>query len=504
MSQEIKSLNEIIEIFNRRKFMVIIPAAIILCVSIIVAYALPKIYSATSVILIESQEIPKEYVSANVTTFADQRLQTINQRITSATNLIDIIKRFKLYLEMSSDKSIDEIIEKMRKDINFKTIGADVVDPRTGRPAQATIAFSVSYQGKNPNTVQAVANELASLYLEENLKVRSKQSEETYKFLDEEMKRVQAELSGLEKKIAEYKENNIDSLPELMQANVQGMEMAERDIAAINNSLSSLYERESNLQLQLAGMRSESKNRTIETLKDLRMKLADLKSKYSDEHPDVRNTLEEIKVLEANAPSNGSFIDDRSNNPAYIALSSQVAGIRSEIGSAKKRLGELNVKREDYQARMEASPKVEEGYKGLIVQRNNSQQKYDELNKKAMDAKVAHSLEKEQLGERFSVIDAARLPEKPSSPKKPLIMLIGLIAGIGIGVLFAAVSEGMDNSVRSPEAVQAATGFQVLTIIPSILTEDDIYRKMRLKRIIMLGIVVFACVFFVILFVLAN
>lgn len=504
MSQEIKSLTEIIEIFNRRKLIVIVPAAIIFCISILVSYILPKIYSATSVILIESQEIPKEYVATNVTTFADQRLQTINQRIMSATNIIEIIKRFKLYEELSSENTIDEIIEKMRKDIDFKTIGADVVDPRTGRPAQATIAFSVSYKGKNPNTVQAVANELASLYLEENLKVRSKQSEETYKFLDEEMKRVQSELSGLEKKIAEYKESNIDSLPELMQANVQGLEMTERDIATINNSLSSLYERESNLQLQLAGMRSESKNRTIETLKDMRMRLADLRSKYSEEHPDVKKTLEEIKVLESNSPSNGSFIDDRSNNPAYIGLSSQIAGIRSEIGSAKKRLQELNAKRDDYQARMEASPKVEEGYKGLIVQRNNLQQKYDDLNKKAMDAKVAHSLEKEQLGEKFSVVDAARLPEKPSSPKKPLIMLIGLVVGIGVGVLLAAVSEGMDNSLRSPESVKAATGLSVLTIIPSILTEDDIYRKVRLKRIIVLGIAVLVCLFCVVLVIVSN
>lgn len=504
MSQEIKSLSEVIEIFNRRKISVIIPAAVIFCLSVLVAFVLPKIYSATSVILIESQEIPKEYVAANVTTFADQRLQTINQRIMSATNLIEVIKKFKLYEALSTEKTIDEIIEKMRKDIDFKTIGADVVDPRTGRPGQATIAFSVSYKGMNPVTVQSVANELASLYLEENLKVRSKQSEETFKFLEDEMKRVQSELGGLESKIADYKQLNIQSLPELMQANAQGIEMVERDIAAVNNNLSALYDRESNLQQLLVGMRSESKNRTIETLKDLRIRLADLRSKYSSEHPDVRKTLEEIKVLESQIPSNSSVIDDRTNNPAYVNLYSQIAGVRSEIVSSKKRLEELQAKRDEYQARLEASPKVEEGYKGLIVQRNNLQQKYDDLNKKAMDAKVAHSLEKEQLGERFSIVDAARLPEKPSSPKKALIMLIGLIAGIGAGVFFAAVQEGLDNSVRSAEAVQAATGLPVLAVIPAILTIDDILKISRIRRIVLLGVVVFFCLFCVALFIIAN
>ncbi|MEM2983404.1 MAG: Wzz/FepE/Etk N-terminal domain-containing protein, partial [Candidatus Bathyarchaeia archaeon] len=206
MEQETKTIQDFKEILKRRKWSFILPLLIVFIIGTIVAFALPPIYRSTATILIEEQEIPREYVMSTVTSYAEQRLQSINQRIMSSSRLLEIINRFNLYADLRKKWVIEEIIEKMREDIKFQTISADVVDRRTGRPTAATIAFTVSYEGKNPALVQQVANVLASLYLEENMRTREEQTVGATRFLEEELKEVQAKLANLDARIAQYKQ----------------------------------------------------------------------------------------------------------------------------------------------------------------------------------------------------------------------------------------------------------------------------------------------------------
>jgi len=482
MEPDVKTVADVFEIVGRRKRSILLPAAVIFLIAAAVAFLVPKKYQSTTTILIEEQEVPREYVSANITTFADQRLQTINQRIMSTTRLLELIGRFGLYAEMKDRVPVDEIVTEMRKDIRFNTISADVIDPRTGRPAQATIAFAITYEGKNPETVQRVANELASLYLQENLKTREKQSRETSKFMEEEMKAVQAQLTELDAKIASYKEKNISSLPELSQVNLQALDQVERDLTRMNDQLRTLRERQGYLQEQLASIPPDLAHQEKESLKELRVRLVELQTQFSDLHPDVINTKAAIRELEERLAKSGAAVGGtKPDNPAYINLASQLAGTQSEIASVTRQIAGLKGKREDFRKRIEASPRVEEGYRTLLLERNNLQGKYDELTRKAMDARVAHGLEEEQLGERFSIVDAARLPEKPSSPNIPAILLIGLILGMGGGVGLAAVRESTDQTVRTAEMLQKATAVPVLSSIPEILTAAD-RRRSRAKR----------------------
>ena len=488
MESEVKTISDILQIVRRRRWEIAVPALGVFLIAAAVAFSLPKLYRSTSTILIEAQEIPREYVAANVTSYADQRLQSINQRIMGTTRLLEIINRFNLYADLKSSKAIEDIVAKMRKDIKFATISADVVDPRTGRPAQATIAFSVSYQSENPTLVHQVANELTSIYLEENLKSREKQSLETSRFMEDEMKAGQAKLAQVEAKIAAYKEKHITSLPELSQVNLQGLDMVERDINSLKDQLRTLNEREGYLQTQLISIPTDTVSQEKATLKELRTLLVDLKSRFSDEYPDVIKTKAAIADLEKHLNLQRATPEGVPENPAYVTLSSQLAGTRSEIESAKRQLIDLNKKRDSYRARIEATPRVEEGYKSLAVERNNLQAKYDDLTKKSMDANVAHGLEKGQLGERFSVVDAARLPEKPVSPNIPAILLIGVILGCGSGVGLAAVKESGDRSVRSAEELARATSFPVLAAIGEIVTRRDLGRRKVRRKMLAAGL----------------
>lgn len=486
MEEQVKSLGDVIAIVKRRRWYLVLPAVLIFSVAALAATLLPRTYKSTSTILIEEQEIPKEYVTTTVTSYVEQRLQTINQRVMSSTKLLEIINRFNLYAELKDKKSVDEIVQKMRKDIKMDTISADVVDPRTGRPTAATLAFSLSYQGERPETVQQIATVLASLYLEENLKVREQQTQGTSKFLDDEMGMIKASLAAVESKITAFKQRNIDSLPELAQVNLQGLDRVESDINQLNLQLRTLKEKEEYLSTQLASITPDTVDQDKTRLKELRVQLGNLRSRVSEEYPDVAKTKAEIAALEKRLKHGGSRAETP-DNPVYITLSAQLASARSEIESVRRQIAQFHRNREGYRRRIESSPRVEEGYKTLMVERNNLQAKYDDLSKKFMESKVAGGLEKQQMGERFTIIDAARLPEKPVSPNVPAIILIGLILGIGAGVGAAALREFGDKAVYSPELLTRATGLPVLASIPLIVSQQEVGTVDNRKRMMVLG-----------------
>jgi polysaccharide biosynthesis transport protein len=492
MEQDVKTLGDVIAIVKRRKNYLIWPALGVFALAVIIAFAWPPTYRTTSTILIEEQEIPREYVMTTVSSYAEQRLQTINQRIMSSTRLTEIINRFNLYADLRERWTMEEVIDKMRKkDIKFDLINADVIDRRTGRPTAATIAFTLAYEGRNPAVVQQVANVLASLYLEENLRVREQQTEGAAKFMEDERKIVEEQLAVIDQQISAFKQKNVNTLPEFSQYNLQGIDRIERDIDQLNDQIKTLREKENYLQSQLASVPIDSSNPDKDRLRELRVKLVNLQSRFTDEYPDVIKTKAEIADLEKKLKATGQTpIDNKPDNPAYVTLSAQLASTRSEIESVKRQISSAQAKRNDYHRRIALSPKVEEGYRVLMTQRNNLQAKYDDLTKKYMESKVASGLEKGQMGERFTLIDAARLPEKPVFPNIPAILLIGVVLGIGAGVGSAALKEFSDQSVRTAGALSSALGLPVLAVIPDIVSAEEAAQDTRQRKEILIGVAV--------------
>jgi polysaccharide chain length determinant protein (PEP-CTERM system associated) len=483
MDEGLMTIDDYLEIVKRRKWNLILPAVVVFVLSALVALLLPSVYKSTATILIEEQEIPADFVKAAVTSYAEQRMQSINQRIMSSNRLLEIINRFNLYQDLRDKWTTDEIVSKMRQDVKLETINAEVMDRHSGRPAEATIAFSLSYEGKeSPEKIQQVANILTSLFLEENLRVRVQQTQETSKFLEEEMNKVKAALGGLDARIAAFKEKNINTLPEMLQVNIQGLDNIERRIETLQEQLRSQKEREGYLESQLANVSPGSEDQ--QRLDALKVELVKLKARFSDEYPDVIKTKAEIERLEqqpANAKTDLQGKGKLPENPAYITLASQLSSTRAEIVSIQKQIEGLQKNEDKYRQQIETTPKVEETYRALMTERNNTQAKYDELMQKVMEARVSQGLEKEQKGERFTLIDPARLPEKPFKPNRLAIMLIGMVLGVGAGVGLAALGEFSDTSVRSSLQLVKSTSFPVLAAIPPIITTTDLTRLRHKK-----------------------
>lgn len=492
MEPRAMTMNDMFGVMKRRKWSLILPMLIVFTVAGIVSLVLPSIYKSTATILIEEQDVPADFVMATVTSFAEQRLQSIHQRIVSYSRLLDIINRFNLYPDLKGRWTSEQIVEKMREDILLEPISTEVTDRRTGRPSTATIAFTLSYQGKNPGTVQQVANVITSLFLEENLRSREKQATETSDFIEKEMERVKTQLSELEARMAAFKTAHMNELPELLQVNMQSLNNIESAIQRLNEQLRSLKEREGYLQTQLASIPLGSEEGGDRArLAELKVQLVHLRTRFSDQYPDVIRTRAEIAELEkrlndeSGKTRNPDSSSDHPDNPTYITLAAQLSSTQADIDSVKRQIREANQAWDMYQRRIARTPKVEEEYKAILIERDNTQAKYNDLMQKHMEAKMAQGLEKDQKGERFTLSEPARLPETPDKPNRLAIALIGVILGIGAGVGWASLREFTDHSVRNSEILTQETSFPVLGSIPIIQTAEDLERKKR-KRITIL------------------
>ena len=299
-----------ITILKIRKKYFIIPALSVLVVAILVARLLPSIYESSSTILIEEQQIPQEFVRSTVTGFADQRIQSLTQQILSRVKLWEIIQQFNLYPDLREKLTREEITEKMRDDIKLETISAEVADKKGGRrPTQTTavtIAFSIAYRGKNPDMVQKVSGTLASLYLEQNLKTREAQAQSTTQFLEAELKQLQERIKGLGEKITAFKGQHEGLLPEQQEFNRQQAARLEMDIKQLDATIRSAEDRKIYIEGQLAtvkpdtpliGATGERVMAPADRLKALEVAMADLQSKFSDDHPEVRKVRREIAEL---------------------------------------------------------------------------------------------------------------------------------------------------------------------------------------------------------------
>jgi uncharacterized protein involved in exopolysaccharide biosynthesis len=404
----------------------------------------------------------------------------------------------------------------------------------------------VGFEGDDPVLVQKVANELTTLYLNENLKTRTEKAEETYVFLTEEASRLGEEISRLEAELANFKEQHVNELPELRDLNTQSMQRAEREIDNIDTQLSGLEERKIYLQGQLAlldpyagsgdilspaarldALRTEyirlasryspdhpdvtsikreiaaleQETGYVESADDKRARLRVLEQEhtvtqknYTAEHPDVKRLQREIAALEEDlrnpppAPARASTVTG-ADNPAYVNLQSQYEAANTGIRSLREQRTRLMSKMEEYERRLLMTPKVEQEYRAIVRDLTNTTERYQNIKAKQMTAEVAQELEKERKGEKFTLIDPAILPEEPISPNRPAIIFLSLVLALGAGVGSAAIAESMDKAVRGTKGLVSVLQMAPLAVIPYLATEADTRRERTRKRVILASVV---------------
>jgi len=537
-------LQDIKGILRRQKTLFLVTFLAIFFLSVIVAFILPPVYRSQSTILIEEQQIPQEFAQTTITSYVEERLQVITQQIMSRPRLLEIINQFNLYPEMRDRFTTEEIVQKLRDAINFEMINTEVMDRRTGRPTTATIAFTLAYEGENPSTVQKVANRLASLYLEANLKTREQRASNITTFLERELKNLKTQIDEKESKISQFKQIHGQELPEYRTINMQALSRLNQQLDQAAMQIRSQQERKIYLEGQLANVdplmpvvteEGKTMMNPRERLKYLRLQLISLQSQLSDKHPDVKRMKGEIAELEAKVGDTNDSLgkikqlkdsegrlailkgklgprhpdviklekevkllktqveslksqtaantisENNPENPAYISLKTQIASAEMEIRSLNQGKRQLEEKINRYQQLIDNTPLVEKEYNDLVRDQQADQLKYQEIMNKLMDAKVSQGMEESQQAERFTIIDPALSPERPAKPNRLAIVLIGFVLALGCGVGLAAVRENLNTTVKNTAELSRSTGLPVLASIPLLETAEDLQKKSRRK-----------------------
>lgn len=540
MEEQTLEFKDYLEAFKRRRGSIALVASAIFVVGALVALLWPATFQSSATILIKEQDIPPELVQSTVTSYASQRIQAISQLVMARANLLQIIDKYQLYQNDRDRLTTDEILDEMRGNIDLHMIDAAVVDPRSGRPTSATIAFSLSFSGEDPNKVQKVTNELTTLYLNENLKERSEKSKETYSFLSDESDRLNKQISDVQDKLAVFKEKYNYSLPELKETNLHMLDQVRSDIDSVDQNIRSRTEQKVYLEAQLAQIKpfgSDANTDPATRLQALRTQYYALIARYSPEHPDVQATKREIEALEAEtgdtssanqqlkqiealqsqraellkkyspehpdvvridreieslrnssptgvAPKLARAAQDNPDNPAYITVKGQISAAEIDIQSLQKKRQQLEDKLSDYEKRLTEGPQVEMEYRDLIRDLTNASDQYQAIQAKKMQAKIAEKLEEDRKGERFELIDPPIQPEEPISPNRPAILFLSLVLAIGTGFGFALLAESMDDSVRGSRSIIGTLGVAPLAEIPYLVLDSEISRR---KRVVATG-----------------
>jgi polysaccharide chain length determinant protein (PEP-CTERM system associated) len=491
------------QVLRRRRWFLALPA---FCVWIVVwaaAWMMPAVYRSETVILVEQQKVPEQYVVPNVTADMQDRLQSMSQQILGRTRLLSIVKDFNLYPKLRARVTDDELVERMRKDIQVELVQAP------NRSGNLT-AFKVAYLSNTPALAQKVTAQLTSLFINENLKARQEQSAGTTEFLAAQLEEAGRRLAELEAKIKEFKSQYLGQLPEQVQSNVQILAGLQSQLQQETDLLGKAKQQSVYLETLRTQWRSLAETvgsaataGTVtpsvldQELARLRAQLADLSSHYTDRHPDIRKLKDQIAKIErmkqqmeaqlAATHGNGASeaVPHPSNPVEMQALSSrmqmesEIQSNKVEIENRERAIRELQNQIGEYQARLNMTPVREQLLAGLTRDYEQSRKNYEQLLAKRDQSGMATDLEKRQEGEQFRVLDPPNLPQKPFSPNRLTLDLIGLVVGLIIGIVVLAGADIADDRIYSKDELATIVSAPILTEVPPLLTALEESKQIR-------------------------
>jgi polysaccharide chain length determinant protein (PEP-CTERM system associated) len=502
-----KSLEEYWAIVVRRRWWIFLP--LFVCWALVwgASWFLPTAYRSEALILVEQQKVPEQYVVPNVSVSLQDRLQSMTQQILSRTRLQATIDRFGLYPKgrgPSALLNLDEAVEQMRKDIKIDLVASPE------HPGELT-SFRIEYSARTREVAQQVNSELTSLFIDENLKSQQQQSENTTAFLESQLSTARTQLEEQEAKVRAFKAKHFGDLPSQLETNVQILTGLQTQLDSNQRALDgakqqklyleSLLQQYQTLQgvqgrLGSGGTPETSTEVLDKELLDLRTKLADARSHYTEDFPDVASLKQKIDATEKLKKTMDDEIDAKQKavqaastgdtaaaaEPRYdssapmMQVRSQLKANELEIQNYQHHATDIESQIATYRSRLNMTPETEQELADISRGYEESKANYNSLLQKQNLSQLATSLEQRQQGEQFRIIDPPSLPEKPSSPNHFRVSLIGLALGAGIGLGLVVLLELANARVWHEKELEGLVPGRILVGIPHLSTgrEDSL------------------------------
>jgi len=490
-----KGLDGVLAVWSRRKWLAILAFAAPMVAAASLITFLPNLYRSTATVLVDRQQIPETFVRSTVTSALETRLQTISQEILSRSRLEALITRFALYPDLWTQAPSEEVIKRMRGDIKLELKGVEARGQR-----EATVAFTISYQGNEPGTVSLVTNTLASFYIEEDLKARGRQATGTAEFLKVQLEETKKRLDIHEQRVSEFKRRHLGELPQQMEANLATLERLHAQLRLNADSQTRASERRQALSSQLAeadsllvaaaaapGGPGAPRETSEARLARLKQELTRLRTQFSAKYPDVVLLAAEVTALErevADAKAHELKPEENPATPPVTPLTPYVLRLKEALSEAETDIkvlkGEERRLRDGiaaYQGRVENVPRREQEFRELSRDYESTRELYSSLLKRYEEAQLAESMEQRQKGEQFRVLDPAIPNSEPAAPNRFRLLLMALMGSLGLAGGAVVLAERVDTSFHTVDDLRAFSPVPVLVSIPRIVTRTDRRRR---------------------------
>lgn len=511
------SLEDILIILQRRFFYFLIPVLVIAPLGVLTVMLLPAKYTAQGTILVESQQIPTDLVRSTINAYAQERIQTIRQRVMTHNRLLEVADKYAIFPD-STRLSESERVSKMRSRMGVSLI---TVDTRRHSVDDGTIAFTVSYTDPDQNKAYLVANEFMTLFLNEDVRTRTAGASNTTEFFEQEAGRLRTQVSSIEKQISDFKVANADALPEHLNMHLDMLERTTRELNSTRQSIDALEEEKRFLETQLVSG-AGSENGLSQQLAQLESELARLRATYHDNYPEVRAKRDEIASIRRQMAPSDEIQRLRNNlRDAENALSAAeraepadetaVAAAEAEVESARELLSEkianetrkgtkditsvqmegrlavidnrirmfkrqseqLSEQIKNYEARIAKTPTVERELASLTRDHENLFREYQEVRSKQQDAQLAENLEENQQAEKFSILEPALRPERPTSPDRIKFSILAVFFALALGGVIAGGAELLFATVRGRTHLAHIVDDHPIAVIPYIYSAEE-------------------------------
>jgi len=504
------SVEDWLAIVRRRLWWLLIPAILCAVAGFFLSLVLPKQYTSHTRVLVEAPIVPDSYVKPVVSDDLNRRLASMQGEILSRTRLQHLVEQFGLYKDVNQpplELLVNRLLSRTRlqhlvaqsgpsKDANQvpmevlvdglqKSIKVTPLAPTPGTLSLALLGFNIDVTLGQARLSQQVCTEITSLFMEQNLRRREQQAEDTTQFLAKQLDDAKAKFDEQDAKLTTFQNQYVGAQPEDEQTNLTLLAGLTPQLEAVTQDLNQALQTkafaESMLSQQLAAWKSadgRSPQTLQQQLSDLQNQLPLLQARYTDKHPAVLKLEEGIAELQKriqDAPPQGQSQSISQEPKASAVEPLQIQEFRAQLHQAdltisqrKKEQEQLQHQIKVLQGRIQLSPTVQQEFKALTRDYQTALNFYNELLKKRDEAQMATELERRQQGENFRVLDPPSFPERPSFPSRRLFTLAGLAAGLGLGAGLAYVAESRDKSLRKLQDVEVYLGLPTLAVIPSM------------------------------------
>lgn len=507
-------VEDYIDIARRHKTWIIGPFFAAVVISVVGAFLWPNTYVSSAVIKVQPQQIPEAYVQSNVNQLMSDRIASMAQSVLSRAILTSIIQSLDLYPRDRNRLPMEDVIDKMRKDIQI----GNVLSYGAQNASKIVPAFQIQFAYTDRYKAQKVVSEISTKFIDQSIRERAVGSQGTNQLLRDEWEGARKEMESLDTKLAEFRTKNMGRMPEEQASNMGQLNALQTRLMNVNGAISRVSQEKLGMETQLrilkdqmSGLKeppavevalpkSEKHVEAEREVANLERQLAAMREHYTDSYPGIQTAVGMLatakkKLDQAAKEDAARKPEQRAANPMlareqreldaqYKRVQGQIEQKDLESEEYRKELAQINNAMKSYQSRLEGIPFSDKQYTELVRDRDLAKSKFLELDGKMTKSNMADQMEKRKFGESLETLDSASLPQTPTKPQREMVIGTGAAVGLVLGFLFAAGREMKDTSLKNLKDVRAYTQLPILGSIP--LLENDLVVKRR-RRLMWLG-----------------